>query len=492
MRHADTLHETKETDSVPAWLAPNKSVQKYRSAAISKQRPDYGYQAQFLGVTMQPSAVLEPAARAVALVKSGIFDSYMIYERAGVWTVAGGTQAAITLDANGIELHHRGRIQEFDSGSQPLGRIGDVLANLSIPAWSAYGWVSFEVAHLIAGQPELAPKGTLAHLIVPETEVRFELGAANVACVDDDKHAYIRTLLDQGLPADIQRNVGVDIGLDGDSYQRNVESALHEINAARLSKVILSRSVPVNSDIDLHRTYLHGRAANNPARSFLLDLGGRRAAGFCPETILEVSRERRVATQLLAGTRSCGAGDQTDRHLLSELVLDQKEVYEHAITVKAACDEFSRLCAAESVSVDSFMSVERRGSVQHLASNLSGELSATTTPWDALEAVFPAITVTGIPKQQAIEFIARTEQTPRGLYSGAVIAASHDGSLDAGLILRAIYKESGQSWLRAGAGIVSASRPQREYEETCEKLRSVAPYLIAAADQRLTLQDYPS
>ena len=37
-----------------------------------------------------------------------------------------------------------------------------------------------------------------------------------------------------------------------------------------------------------------------------------------------------------------------------------------------------------------------------------------------------------------------------------------------------------RAWLRAGAGVVGASRPEREYEETCEKLASVAPYLVPA------------
>ena len=56
--------------------------------------------------------------------------------------------------------------------------------------------------------------------------------------------------------------------------------------------------------------------------------------------------------------------------------------------------------------------------------------------------------------------------------------AAHDGTLDAGLVLRTLFEENGSRWLRAGAGIVAASRPDREYEETCEKLRSVAPHLV--------------
>ncbi|SKX83446.1 Putative anthranilate synthase component I TrpE2/ Salicylate synthase MbtI [Mycobacteroides abscessus subsp. massiliense] len=55
---------------------------------------------------------------------------------------------------------------------------------------------------------------------------------------------------------------------------------------------------------------------------------------------------------------------------------------------------------------------------------------------------------------------------------------SPDGGLDAALTLRAAYEQDGQAWLRAGAGIIEASTPDREFEETCEKLGSIAPYVV--------------
>jgi salicylate synthetase len=56
---------------------------------------------------------------------------------------------------------------------------------------------------------------------------------------------------------------------------------------------------------------------------------------------------------------------------------------------------------------------------------------------------------------------------------------SAGGALDAALALRAAYEVDGRTWLRAGAGIIEASEPAREFEETCEKLSTLAPYLVA-------------
>ena len=95
--------------------------------------------------------------------------------------------------------------------------------------------------------------------------------------------------------------------------------------------------------------------------------------------------------------------------------------------------------------------------------------------------LFPSITASGIPKAPALEAIYRLEPQRRELYSGAVLMADSGGALEAALALRSIFAEGDRAWIRAGAGIVGQSRPDREFEETCEKLASVAPFVVRAA-----------
>ncbi len=78
----------------------------------------------------------------------------------------------------------------------------------------------------------------------------------------------------------------------------------------------------------------------------------------------------------------------------------------------------------------------------------------------------------------AYSCITRLEPQPRGLYAGTVLTVGKDGSMDAAPALRALFEQDGAAWLQAGAGIVAGSDPAGEYEETCEKLRSVAPYVV--------------
>jgi salicylate synthase len=156
-------------------------------------------------------------------------------------------------------------------------------------------------------------------------------------------------------------------------------------------------------------------------------------------------------------------------------------VHEHAISVRLACQELEAICRPGSVAVEEFMTVQERGSVQHLASRVAGQLREGLGPWSAFAVLFPAITATGVPKAAALAALARYESGDRGLYGGAVLTANTDGDLDAALVLRTIFRRDGHTWLRAGAGGMRQSTPEREYEETREKLRSVAPYLRVPA-----------
>jgi anthranilate synthase component 1/salicylate synthetase len=267
------------------------------------------------------------------------------------------------------------------------------------------------------------------------------------------------------------------------TYPDLVARAIEEIRTTGLQKVILSRAVPVPFPVDFAATYLIGRAHNTPARSYLLDLGGRRITGFSPETVVEVGADGEVVTQPLAGTRARGLGDAEDERLRAELLADPKEISEHVLSVKLAEEEMATVCRPGSVSVRDLLSVRRRGSVQHLGSSVHGTLAAPATAWDALRAVFPAVTASGIPKATAYDCIARLEKEARGVYGGAVLRASHSGALDAALVLRSVFEQDGRTWLRAGAGVLAGSTPARELEETREKLRSVAPYVVPARDR---------
>ncbi|NVI90023.1 salicylate synthase [Actinomadura sp. BRA 177] len=401
------------------------------------------------------------------LAGSGLFGDYVVYERPGSWTFAGGMLGEVVLDSETVRTRWPdGAPSTRPWSGRPADALRDAFAEAPLPTWNAYGWIAFEFA-------ATRPTGRLAHLIVPRTEVRIEAGRAHITGPDTEQVAELLAGAAPiaGVPSP------VDVRVDGDAYRAKVAKAVAEIHEGRYQKVIVSRRLDIPHPVDVIATYARGREANTPARSFLLDLGGFQATGFSPEVLATVDADGCVMTQPLAGTRAFGAGADADARTRRELENDPKEIFEHAVSVRTSVEELHRVCDPETVRVTDFMTVKERGSVQHLGSRAAGALALGRSPWDALDALFPGVTASGIPKPAAIEAITRLEDR-RGMYSGAVVAVSHDGALDSALVLRALYSENGRAWLRAGAGIVSASAPDREYEETCEKLSSIAPHVV--------------
>jgi anthranilate synthase component 1/salicylate synthetase len=429
-----------------------------------------------------------PSQAAARLAGRGPHEQYLVYERDNAWWYAGGARASLTVDRSHVTLEHAGRRTRTRWFGEPLETLHQTLSSLPFGDWRAYGWAAFELSYALAGDTTGMAEDPLLHLVVPETEVCLSGDGAEIRCRrPEDEHA-IRVLLDAdpaGSEGAGREPLQVDLREQTEgAYHDSVAGAVEAIRRGDLQKVILSRTVPVETELDFPATYLAGRSANSPARSFLLHLGGVEAAGFSPETVVEVSPTGRVSTQPLAGTRALSGDRAEDAARRAELLTDPKEIYEHAISVQVAWDEMTALCRAGSLRAEEFMTVKERGSVQHIASRVTGELKAAGQgPWPALAAVFPAVTASGVPKDAAYRTIRRLESDPRGLYSGAVLTVGSDGFLDAALVLRTVFRQHGRTWLRAGAGIVGQSLPEREFEETCEKLRSISRTLVPVADR---------
>lgn len=403
---------------------------------------------------------------------------YLVYEQRGQWILASDVRTAIELDSDELRLITDGVVTRQCWTGRPEVVLGEAVDRLLLEGQRLFGWVAFEFGAYRFDLADRLPAGTpLARLFLPGSQVIVTDTEVTVVDGDTGYAAAIDRLLTRGLaPTPAARPLDVDA--DTAHYRRRVAAAIDEIVAGRYQKVILSRRFDVPFALDFPATYRVGRRHNTPVRSFLLRFGGIRALGYSPELVAAVHEDGTVLTEPLAGTRALGRGADEDRAARDELESDSKEIVEHAISVRTSMQEIAEVAEPGTAMVYDFMTIRERGSVQHLGSTVGGRLSSSLDRMDALAALFPAVTASGIPKAESVDAILRLDQTPRGLYSGAVVMFTASGEMDAALTLRAVYEQDGVTWLRAGAGIIAASNPDREFEETCEKLTTLAPYLV--------------
>ena len=116
------------------------------------------------------------------------------------------------------------------------------------------------------------------------------------------------------------------------------------------------------------------------------------------------------------------------------------------------------------------MVTERYSHVIHLVSNVRGKLRNDMDAYDALSACFPAGTMTGAPKIRAMELIEELENRRRGIYAGTVGVIDFAGYVNLALCIRTAVFTGDAYVLRASAGVVADSLPEREWAETVAKL----------------------
>ena len=136
-------------------------------------------------------------------------------------------------------------------------------------------------------------------------------------------------------------------------------------------------------------------------------------------------------------------------------------------------NDLVRVCEAGTVRVDELMTIESYAHVHHIVSNVSGVLRADVTPIEALRAVFPGGTITGVPKFRCMQIIAELEAAGRGAYTGSLGYLNRNGTMDLNILIRTMTLMGRQIEFRAGAGIVADSDPQRELAETRAKARGL-------------------
>lgn len=249
-----------------------------------------------------------------------------------------------------------------------------------------------------------------------------------------------------------------------DRYVEMVLEAKEAIAAGEIFQIVLSTRAEVETGAPPVDLYSALSRLNPSPYLFYLNFGAFHLIGSSPEVLVTV-RQGRVTLRPIAGTRRRGASPEEDAVLIQNLASDEKERAEHTMLLDLGRNDVGRVSRPGTVEVTSLMEVERYSHVLHLVSQVEGDLMPGTDALSALEASFPAGTLTGAPKIRAMELIDRWEPVARGPYGGAVGYVGLDGSLDTCIAIRTFVLMGDRAYVQAGAGIVADSNPQKEWEE---------------------------
>lgn len=261
-----------------------------------------------------------------------------------------------------------------------------------------------------------------------------------------------------------------------EDFKQAVIKAKEYIKQGEIFQVVLSQRMTYRPAPDPFRIYRRLRTINPSPYMYFLDFGKYQIVGSSPECLVKVQKET-VSTYPIAGTRPRGETEEEDKKLAEELISDEKERAEHAMLVDLARNDIGKVSKFGTVKVEEYMGIENFSHVMHIVSRVTGTLASNRDSLDALISCLPAGTVSGAPKLRAMEIIDELEPTRRGPYAGAVGYFDFNGNMDTCITIRTMFFKDDCVYLQAGAGIVADSVPEKEYEETLNKLRALTKAL---------------
>jgi anthranilate synthase component 1 len=275
--------------------------------------------------------------------------------------------------------------------------------------------------------------------------------------------------------------------LEGEETTNYTDDEFREIlrkckqNTARgdVFQIVVSRKFRQKFVGDEFNIYRALRSINPSPYLFYFDYGSFKLFGSSPEAQLIVDKDKAIINPI-AGTFRRTGDMAKDLELAEELKADPKENAEHVMLVDLARNDLTR--NGSGVSVDNYREIHYYSHVIHLVSKVSAKIKNDNKTMQIVGDTFPAGTLSGAPKHNAMKLINGYENENRGFYGGCVGFMSFDGNFNSAIMIRTFMSKNNILTRQAGAGVVNASVIESELQEVHNKLMALKSALDLAEE----------
>lgn len=315
-------------------------------------------------------------------------------------------------------------------------------------------------------------------VVVPQCVLKRQNGITTLTVVAGSEQVEDLLLATaRDLPAMAQTAHGLNniTWLEGsvpvETWQSSVDEAVARIGRGELDKVVLARDIVAQSDEPIHIGALLQRLNDAFPECWTFSVDG--LVGATPELLVR-RKDDSVTSRVLAGTVRRSSNSDRDGQLAAALMGSDKDQEEHIYAVESVAGALAKHCTDLQVPEQPF--VLQLANVQHLATDVTGQLANPVTALALAAALHPTAAVCGTPTERALATIAELEGMQRGRYCGPVGWIDPDGNGEFGIALRCAQVED-ENFTRlrlfAGCGIVAGSTSEAEVAESQNKFAAM-------------------
>ncbi|WP_031527768.1 anthranilate synthase component I family protein [Dyadobacter crusticola] len=230
---------------------------------------------------------------------------------------------------------------------------------------------------------------------------------------------------------------------------------------------------------DEFNVYRALRSINPSPYLFYFDYGSYKIFGSSPEKQIFI-KNGQAEIHPIAGTFKRTGDDLADAEAAQQLLNDPKETAEHVMLVDLARNDLSRSC--DEVKVTNYKEVQYYSHVIHLVSKVVGKMKKDVNPLQLVADTFPAGTLSGAPKHNAMKLIDQMESSNRSIYGGAIGFMDFNGDFNHAIAIRTFLSKDNTLFFRAGMGVVAKSDVESELQEINNKLAALRQAIKVAQE----------
>ncbi|MGO2339261.1 MAG: anthranilate synthase component I family protein [Psychrobacter sp.] len=289
----------------------------------------------------------------------------------------------------------------------------------------------------------------------------------------ENRIEHIKALLDTPTPS--CENPTVEFLGDGMSQEEHAKAVMQvkeDIIAGRIFQCEVGFKSKYRIAGDKMPIYEKLRSVNPSPHMYFMKFDQQCIIGASPELLFRL-RQGEMETYPLAGTAKRGVDVIEDRKLARALLNDEKEIAEHNMLVDLHRNDIGRVARFGTVKVRNLMDIKRFSHVQHISSEIVGILHPNEDMFSALASNFPAGTLSGAPKVEAIKVINELEPDGRGAYGGALGSFNFNGDCIFAIPIRSLFMNGESAYAQTCGGNVYDSNPADEYLEIQRKLSAM-------------------
>ncbi len=255
-----------------------------------------------------------------------------------------------------------------------------------------------------------------------------------------------------------------------EEFMQIVQKGKDHCQRGDVFQIVLSRKFKQSFTGDEFNIYRALRSINPSPYLFYFDYGNYKIMGSSPEAQIVIKGEK-ATIYPIAGTFKRTGNDKNDYDLAKKLFDDPKENSEHVMLVDLARNDLSR--HGSGVEVETFKEIQYYSHVIHMVSKVTGSMDDPGYSLQLVADTFPAGTLSGAPKHNAMKLINKYEGINRGFYGGAIGYLGFNGDFNQAIMIRTLMSKGGNLYYQAGAGVVAKSVVESEKDEIYNKIAAL-------------------